>query len=517
MTTPKPNTTAPINLDYAASTPCAQPVQEAILECLNNPQAQANPSSQHNGGVYASACINQAAKKVANCIGATADSIVWTSGATESTNLALKGAAFAYQHLGKHIITSAAEHAATLNTCAHLEQQGFKVTYLKPNREGIITLKQLEKAIQKDTILMSFVHVNHETGCIQPIEAFAQCAQKHGIICHIDAAQSIGKAPLDLSQTPIDLCSLSAHKAYGPKGVGALFCRKTPRAVQLTPQIHGGKQQNTLRSGTLATPLIVGMGHAFSLAAERFQTDLQHIQNLHDIAWQYLLKNHDAKRYGEEHNAVPHILNVHLKNIHGAAFMRAISPFVWCAQSSACNAAQGIASPVLIAMGYSEKEAQNAFRFSFGRDLTQESLKQALQHISAIIHTLQYIAGHRHEKPAPIQWPEGSDPQLIEALDTREIIAPETEKQHRITKQQDGNATLEWQTLILSENKIHWAYRAMGPIETLAACAWVAKKHNKTDQNGQADGIDWDKCLKESACPTHKRHYVDSIRRLLEG
>ena len=275
--------TKPIYLDYMATTPIDPRVAQKMLPYLN--EFFGNPASKHYYGYQAQAAVEEARSQVAALINCDSKSIIWTSGATEANNLALKGAAYFYERQGKHIVTCKTEHKSVLDPCKYLESQGFEVTYLTPKPDGLINLEDLEKTLRQDTILVSIQHVNSEIGVIQDIENIGKLTRSRGILFHVDTAQSAGKIPLDLQKLKIDLMSFSAHKIYGPKGIGALYIRSQPK-LHLTPQIHGGDQENNLRAGTLATHQIVGMGEAFNIAASEMQPEGKRLLQLREKLWQ---------------------------------------------------------------------------------------------------------------------------------------------------------------------------------------------------------------------------------------
>jgi cysteine desulfurase len=508
----KPDLDQAVFLDYAASTPCAPEVIKVMHAALSNPALQSNPSSIHCGGTYAASHIQHAAQSVAQVIKAQPEDLIWTSGATEAINLALKGAAFAYRHLGNHIITSQAEHAATLSTCAYLKRHGFDITYLKPNQYGCIDPHDIEKAIKENTILISFLHINHETGSINDIHSIAAIAKKLGVICHIDAAQSIGKAVIDMTQMPIDLCSFSAHKTYGPKGIGALYRRTQPHSIQLKPQIHGGKQQNNQRSGTLPTPLIIGMATAFTLAHKQFLKDKEQIAKLSSVAWHLLYEHAAVLRNGKNALCVDHILNIYVPEIHGEALMAAIAPFVLCSQSSSCNAAQGIPSPVLQAMGRSLEQAQASIRLSFGRNLNKRNLDKAIRRILCAIQTLKYIAG-KQDKPKEKWLLAHTDAPINHWFLNTHYVGFINKKngdtEHIISFQHKKDYDIQWQWLEHSHNKtksLH--YNAYGPPEILAACAWIADYVNQKSIHLVDIKLDCLKIAEALSCPMHKQHRI---------
>lgn len=366
----------PIYLDYAASTPIDALVAEKMSQFLRG--IHGNPASSHSFGQEAKAAIEQAREQVAALIQAEPNEIIWTSGATEANNLALKGAAQLYQQKGRHIITMKTEHPSVLACCQYLEKQNYQVTYLSPEKNGLLDLHKLQDAIRPDTILISIMHVNNETGIIQNIKEVANITNSHNILFHIDAAQSVGKLTINLQEVPVDLMSFSAHKVYGPKGIGALYMRRKPR-IRVATQIHGGGQEGNLRSGTLATHQIVGMGTAFQVAKERLQKDFQNITELRDYFCKHLPNftfNTDLK------NSVPHILNIRF-NQKAEEIISAL-PELAISSGSACATHGSGASYVLRAMGQDEISAAGGVRFSFGRLTTKHEIDQAIKNILSL-------------------------------------------------------------------------------------------------------------------------------------
>lgn len=362
----------PIYLDYAATTPVDPRVASAMADCLLLEGNFGNPASLHAYGQEARAAIETAREQVARAIHAEAAQLIWTSGATEANNLAIKGAAYLYQRRGKHIITLKTEHKAVLDTCQHLEKEGFQVTYLSPLPNGLVDLTALEAAIRPDTILISIMHVNNEIGVIQPLETIAELTSQRGILLHVDAAQSVGKIDLNTQQIPADLISLCAHKSYGPKGIGALYLRKKPR-VRVMPLIHGGGHEQGMRSGTLATHQIVGMGLAFELAKQEMHRDYQHCLALRT---QFLnqLNNISVIRMNSDLNRnVPHILNLRFENMLAEAMLEKL-PQVATSTASACQGKGTEGSYVLRALGLSNEQAKGSVRFSFGRFTTLQEI-----------------------------------------------------------------------------------------------------------------------------------------------
>lgn len=370
----------PIYLDYAATTPVDSRVAEKMMHYLTLTGQFGNPASfSHSFGLAAKAAVDQARAQVATLLGAEPSEIVWTSGATESNNLALKGAASLYHRKGKHIVTMKTEHKSVLDTCQQLEKEGYSVTYLSPKTNGLLDIDQLKAALKPETILVSIMHVNNETGVIQDIEAIAKITAAHDILCHVDAAQSVGKIAIDLSKTAIDLFSFCAHKVYGPKGIGALYVRRKPR-VKVAAQIHGGGQEQGMRSGTLATHQIVGLGEACYLAQQEMVANHQHLHQLRTRFLQGLSHLKIMTVNGELSHSFPGILNVCFAGIQSEAFMRAL-PELAVSAGSACDTKGIEPSFVLRAMGLSSTEAHNAIRFSFSKFTTMAEIDFAVERI----------------------------------------------------------------------------------------------------------------------------------------
>jgi cysteine desulfurase len=373
----------PIYLDYAATTPVDPRVAEKMLQYLTPTGVFGNASSDHVFGQTAKQAIDDAREKVAQVIHAAPDEIIWTSGATEADNLGLKGAASLYQRKGKHIITLKTEHSAVLDSCQQLEKDGFFVTYLTPKTNGLLDIENLRAALRDDTILVSIMQVNNETGVIQDIEAIAQCTSERGILLHVDAAQSIGKIQLNVQQTPIDLLSLSAHKVYGPKGIGALYVRRKPR-VRVAAQIHGGGHEQGMRSGTLPVHQIVGMGEAFELADHSFAAEQKRINEFKHYFYQTLHTKVGAIINGDLEKSVPQILNLRFSGMTAKELMQAM-PEIAVSAGSACHAKGSEPSYVLRAMGLSMKEANCSLRFSFGRFTTKEEVDYIIEKIVSVV------------------------------------------------------------------------------------------------------------------------------------
>jgi cysteine desulfurase len=372
----------PIYLDYAATTPVDPRVVKKMQECLTQDGVFGNSASQHRYGQEARQIVEEARARVAAYIKADPSEMLWTSGATESDNLALKGAAHLYQRKGKHIITMKTEHKAVLDPCQHLEKEGYAVTYLAPEPNGSLDLDKLKAALRDDTLLISIMQVNNETGVIQDIDSIAQMTSSCGILFHVDAAQSPGKLTLDVSNTPIDLLSLCAHKVCGPKGIGALYLRKRPR-VRVEPLIHGGGHEQGMRSGTLPTHQIVGMGEAFRLAQQEMQDEIKTIRHLRDRFLQGLQAIKNLKINGDIANSVPHILNLRFEGMQASAIVAKL-PTVAISTASACQGMGTEGSYVLRAMGLTDEQAKSSVRFSFGRFTTQDEIDQVVCLINAI-------------------------------------------------------------------------------------------------------------------------------------
>ncbi|MBX9704636.1 MAG: IscS subfamily cysteine desulfurase [Gammaproteobacteria bacterium] len=380
-----------IYLDYAATTPIDPRVLQVMLPCLTAEGTFGNPASEtHAFGSAAKTVVEQARQQVAAYINADAREIVWTSGATEADNLALKGAAEFYQQRGKHIITVKTEHKAVLDSCHALEKKGFHVTYLNPQSNGVVLLADIAAAITAETILLSVMLVNNETGFIQDIAAIGALAKKHNILFHVDAAQAVGKVAIDVKAQQVDLMSLSAHKAYGPKGIGALYVRQKP-PVKLAAQIHGGGHERGMRSGTLATHQIAGMGCAFGLAKDELTADNAHAHLLREQLVVGLKALPDIYFNTDLAASVPQILNISFGGVDGDALLTAIDSLA-VSNGAACNSVSIEPSHVLQAMGVSNELANSAIRFSLGRFTTAEEIEQAISIVTAAVQRLRRIA-----------------------------------------------------------------------------------------------------------------------------
>jgi cysteine desulfurase len=334
--------------------------------------------------------VEEARKHVADLVNANPKEIIWTSGATESDNLAIKGAAHFYQKKGKHLITCKTEHKAVLDTCRQLEREGYEVTYLDPAPTGLIDLKTLEEAIREDTILISIMHVNNEIGVIQDIAAIGELARSRGVLFHVDAAQSAGKVPIDVQAMKVDLMSFSAHKVYGPKGMGALFVRRKPR-VRLEAQIHGGGHERGMRSGTLPTHQIVGMGEAFRIAKAEMAADNERIRCLRDKLYKGIKDIEEVYINGDIEHGVPNIFNVSFNFVEGESLIMALKDLA-VSSGSACTSASLEPSYVLRALGRNDELAHSSIRFSIGRFSTEEEIDYAVEQITKSIAKLRELS-----------------------------------------------------------------------------------------------------------------------------
>ncbi|MNS08521.1 Cysteine desulfurase [compost metagenome] len=375
-----------IYLDYAATTPILPEISQAMIRCLSVDGDFGNPASQsHHYGWDAAKHITTSRQHVADLIHAKPQEIIWTSGATESNNLAIKGALDAYKYKNKHIITSKIEHKAVLDTCAELESLGFQVTYLQPELgTGVIRPEQVKQAIQPNTVLISLMMVNNEIGTLTDIQAIGLLAHQHQILFHVDAAQAAGKKAIDVQAMQIDLLSLSAHKIYGPKGIGALYVRQDIQK-HIKTQIHGGGHEQGLRSGTLATHQIVGMGEACRLAKLALRDEQKRIQHLRNKLLQGLQALTPVNLNGHATQHVANYLNVSFLGEQADAILFAIKQVAAVSSGSACNSHHATSSHVLNALGHNEKLAANTVRFSFGIYTTQEHLETLLNHLVMVL------------------------------------------------------------------------------------------------------------------------------------
>ncbi|RBA25574.1 IscS subfamily cysteine desulfurase [Herminiimonas fonticola] len=379
----------PIYMDYSATTPIDPRVADKMIPYLR--EQFGNPASRsHMYGWTAEKAVEDAREQVAKLVNADTREIIWTSGATEGNNLALKGAAQFYKTKGKHIITVKTEHKAVLDTVRELERQGFEATYLQPQDNGLITIEQLAEAIRPDTILVSVMLVNNEIGVIQPIDEIGELCRSKGIIFHCDAAQATGKVKIDLEKTKVDLMTFTAHKTYGPKGIGALYVRRKPR-VRIEAQMHGGGHERGLRSGTLATHQIVGMGEAFRIAREEMDEEIVRIKGLRDRLAKGLMDMEEVYINGDMDHRVPHNLNVSFNYVEGESLIMAIKDLA-VSSGSACTSASLEPSYVLRALGRSDELAHSSIRFTFGRFTTEEDVDFTINLIKEKVTKLRELS-----------------------------------------------------------------------------------------------------------------------------
>ena len=381
----------PIYMDYAATTPVDPRVAEKMMQYLTPDGVFGNPASRsHKFGWQAEEAVDIARNQIADLIGADSREIVFTSGATEADNLAIKGAAHFNQAKGKHIITCKTEHKAVLDTCRQLEREGYEVTYLAPESDGIIDLDKLAAAMRSDTTVVSIMHVNNETGVIQDIEKIGEMCRARGIVFHVDATQSVGKLPIDLSKLKVDLMSFSGHKIYGPKGIGGLYVRRKPR-VRIEAQMHGGGHERGMRSGTLPVHQIVGMGEAYRLAKEEMATEMLRLLALKNRLWNGLKDIEEVYLNGSLEHSVPNILNVSFAYIEGESLMMALKDLA-VSSGSACTSASLEPSYVLRALGLNDELAHSSIRFSFGRFSTEEEVDYVIKLIKDSIDKLRELS-----------------------------------------------------------------------------------------------------------------------------
>ena len=379
----------PIYLDYSATTPVDPRVAEKMIPYLV--EKFGNPASRsHSFGWEAEAAVEAARDQVAALVNADPKEIIWTSGATESDNLAIKGAAYFYAGKGKHLITVKTEHKAVLDTCCELERQGFEVTYLDVQENGLIDLEALKAAIRPDTILISVMFVNNEIGVIQPVAEIGEICREKGIVFHVDAAQATGKVEIDLATLKVDLMSFSAHKTYGPKGIGALYVRRKPR-VRLEAQMHGGGHERGFRSGTLPTHQIVGMGEAFRIAREEMVEENKRIGALRDRLFKGLSEIEAVYVNGDLEQRVPHNLNISFAYVEGESMLMAVKDLA-VSSGSACTSASLEPSYVLRALGRNDELAHSSIRFTLGRFTTEEEIDYTVQLMRAKIGKLRELS-----------------------------------------------------------------------------------------------------------------------------
>lgn len=381
----------PIYMDYSATTPVDERVAASMADCLTIQGHFGNPASRsHPFGWNADELVEQARDNVANLIGANSKEIVWTSGATESDNLAIKGAAHFNAKKGKHIVTLKTEHKAVLDTCRQLEREGFEVTYLDPKENGLLDLDVFQAALRDDTTVVSIMHVNNEIGVIQDIAAIGKITRERGIIFHVDAAQSPGKAAVDVEAMNVDLMSLCAHKVYGPKGIGALYVRRKPR-VRLEAQIHGGGHERGMRSGTLPTHQIVGMGEAFRIAGEEMEEENKRLLALRDRLWNGLSDMEEIYLNGDLENRVPGNLNISFNFVEGESLIMSMKDIA-VSSGSACTSASLEPSYVLRALGRNDELAHSSIRYTIGRYTTEQEVDFTIQKTREAVEKLRELS-----------------------------------------------------------------------------------------------------------------------------
>ena len=397
----------PIYLDYSSTTPVDPSVARMMSDCLTGDGNFGNPSSRsHSFGWKAEAAVENARAQVAKLLNADPREIVWTSGATEGNNLGIKGFAHFNQKKGKHVITSKIEHKAVLDACRQLEREGFEVTYLIPDAEGIIQPQMVKDAIREDTTLVSLMHVNNEIGTINDIAAIGEICRERKVVFHVDAAQSTGKVPIDVEAMKVDIMSLSAHKTYGPKGIGALYVRRKPR-VRIEAQIHGGGHERGMRSGTLATHQIVGMGEAFRIAGEKMIEEQQKFLVLRNRLWDGISDMESVRVNGSMSQRVAGNLNVSFSYVEGESLIMALKDLA-VSSGSACTSASLEPSYVLRALGLDDEQAHSSIRFSFGRFTTEKEVDYAIQKVREAVTKLRELS------PLWDMYKDGVDLSLVE-------------------------------------------------------------------------------------------------------
>ncbi|OEE87992.1 IscS subfamily cysteine desulfurase [Enterovibrio norvegicus FF-162] len=397
----------PIYFDYSATCPVDPRVAELMMQHLTLDGVFGNPASRsHRFGWQAEEAVDTARENIANYLNADPREIVFTSGATESDNLAIKGIAHFYGKKGKHIITCKTEHKAVLDPCRQLEREGFEVTYLEPESNGIVDLNKLADAIREETILVSIMHVNNEIGVIQDIAAIGELCRERKVVFHVDAAQSVGKLPLDTQEIKVDLVSMSAHKAYGPKGIGALYVRRKPR-IRLEAQMHGGGHERGMRSGTLPTHQIVGMGEAFRIAKEELEKDQAHSLALRNRFLDGVKDLEAVYVNGDLEQRVAANLNVSFAFVEGESLLMALKDLA-VSSGSACTSASLEPSYVLRALGLNDELAHSSIRFSFGRFTTEEEVDYAIEQV------LKAVTKLREMSPLWDMYKEGIDLNTVE-------------------------------------------------------------------------------------------------------
>ena len=381
----------PIYLDYSATTPVDERVAAKMCTYLTRDGVFGNPASRsHAFGWDAEAAVEEARKNIASLVGANPKEIVFTSGATESDNLAIKGVAHFYKKKGNHIVTCKTEHKAVLDTCRQLEREGYEVTYLDPEPNGLLDLNKLESALRDDTILVSVMHVNNEIGVIQDIAAIGELCRNRKILFHVDAAQSPGKVSINLEELKVDLMSFSAHKVYGPKGIGALYVQRKPR-VRLEAQMHGGGHERGMRSGTLPTHQIVGMGEAFRIAKQEMEEEGKRILSLRTRLWEGLKDMEEVYINGDMDQRIPGNINISFNFVEGESLLMALKDLA-ISSGSACTSASLEPSYVLRALGRNDELAHSSIRFSIGRFTTEKDIDYTIDHVRTAVDKLRELS-----------------------------------------------------------------------------------------------------------------------------
>lgn len=381
----------PIYFDYLATTPVDPRVVEKMVHCLSMEGNFGNPASRsHIYGWKAEEAVENARRQLADLVNADPREIVWTSGATESDNLAIKGVAHFYQKKGKHIVTSKIEHKAVLDTCRQLEREGFDVTYLDPGSNGLITPQIIAGALREDTILVSIMHANNEIGTVNDIAGIGEVTRNAGVLFHVDAAQSAGKIEIDMETMKVDLMSMSGHKMYGPKGVGALYVRRKPR-VRLEAQMHGGGHERGMRSGTLATHQIVGMGEAAQIAREGMAQEAVRLKSLRQRFWDGIKDIEEVHVNGDLEQRLPGVINASIAFVEGESLIMSLKDLA-ISSGSACTSASLEPSYVLRALGLNDELAHSSLRFSFGRFTTEEDVDVAIEQLRTAVEKLRELS-----------------------------------------------------------------------------------------------------------------------------
>ena len=397
----------PIYLDHNATTPCDPRVVEAMIPYFTNEFGNA-ASRNHPFGWHAEGAVDNAREQVAKLIGADPKEIIFTSGATEGDNLALKGVFEMYASKGNHIITCNIEHKAVLDTCKHLEKEGADITYLKINADGLIDLKELEAAFKPTTILVAIMYANNEIGTVMPMKEISDMAKKRGVLVFSDATQAVGKIPVDVNKDGIDLMALTAHKMYGPKGVGALYVRRKNPRVKVTAQIDGGGHERGMRSGTLNVPGIVGFGKACELCMQEMEQDAKRLSALRDKLENALLKLEEAYVNGSKQHRLPHVSNISFKYVEGEGLMMGFNKDIAVSSGSACTSASLEPSYVLKALGLGDDLAHSSLRFGLGRFTTEDQIDYTIEQVTITVNRL------REMSPLWEMYKEGIDMNNIE-------------------------------------------------------------------------------------------------------